>query len=251
MDKINALLKEIFRLHMHGPLNRDEYKKLDSLACEVAGEIEDDEKALKAAESDIAELLWLDGSCQHCAYGEELKHGGASRWVCTLDRGCCPKWRGVVPREEEPDEDEDEPVPESSPAPSKHLSRTERMFGAKEAWAARVDAEEEKNVEEPEQMPEIAEKVKTYQGFLLIRCGKCWNLHGFCAKSPLSEYRCRNCEGVTPLRKLTALYIRCKCGRKFTYRTNITEVAFSYTCLGCGAPVDVAYNNRKNAYMPL
>lgn len=258
MDKLGILLKAMNDMYMDGRIKYGDYLKLYELAVALDGL----EQTVEAAESDIAELLWMNGNCEYCLHGKKVKFGHACRWQCSLDGDsvCRPEWRGVQSGTDAQNLAEDAekiapaPAPIPAPAPSstsaKHASRTERMFGAKEAWAARPDAKEE-NAEEPEEMPEIAERVKTYQGFLLVRCGKCRNTYGFCAKAPISEYRCRDCGGVTPLRGLTALHIRCKCGQKFKYRTNLTEDVISYTCLGCGAPVDVVYNAKKNAYIPL
>lgn len=132
------------------------------------------------------------------------------------------------------------PLPETRKAePTSHRakpSRTETMFGPKETWAIPETAE-----------PEDAES-KTYKGFLLIRCAQCGELRGFCAKQPISSYRCATCGGETPLHDLTSAHIRCKCGKHFKYRTNWDEDVFTYSCLSCGAPVDLAYNKKARAY---
>lgn len=115
-------------------------------------------------------------------------------------------------------------------------SRAETMFGPKEAWAIPDRAEAEETTP------------KTYKGFLLIRCAQCGELRGFCAKQPISSYRCATCNGETPLHDLTSAHIRCKCGKHFKYRTNFEEDVFTYSCLSCGAPVDLAYNKKARAY---
>ena len=115
-------------------------------------------------------------------------------------------------------------------------SRAETMFGPKEAWAIPDRAEAEETAP------------KTYKGFLLIRCAQCGELRGFCAKQPISSYRCATCNGETPLHDLTSAHIRCKCGKHFKYRTNFEEDVFTYSCLSCGAPVDLAYNKKARAY---
>lgn len=78
--------------------------------------------------------------------------------------------------------------------------------------------------------------------------GHCGELRGFCAKQPISSYRCATCNGETPLHDLTSAHIRCKCGKHFKYRTNFEEDVFTYSCLSCGAPVDLAYNKKARAY---
>ena len=110
------------------------------------------------------------------------------------------------------------------------------MFGPKETWATPDRAEAEETTP------------KTYKGFLLIRCAQCGELRGFCAKQPISSYRCATCNGETPLHDLTSAHIRCKCGKHFKYRTNFEEDVFTYSCLSCGAPVDLAYNKKARAY---
>ena len=53
-------------------------------------------KDLQAANTDIAALLWLNGNCEYCKYGEKEEYCGASRWKCSLGNGseCIPVWRG-------------------------------------------------------------------------------------------------------------------------------------------------------------
>lgn len=70
--------------------------------------------------------------------------------------------------------------------------RAETMFGPKETWAIPDRAEAEETTP------------KTYKGFLLIRCAQCGELRGFCAKQPISSYRCATCNGETPLHDLTS-----------------------------------------------
>lgn len=111
----------------------------------------------------------------------------------------------------------------------------ERLFGPKETWAIPDEPVAETEPEE-------------YKGFLLIRCSRCGKLHGFCARQPLSQYQCRDCGGFTPLHGLTSATVRCKCGKRFKYRTNLEDDTFTYTCLSCGAPVDLAYNAKARAY---
>ena len=115
-------------------------------------------------------------------------------------------------------------------------SRAETMFGPKETWAIPDRAEVEETT------------LKTYKGFLLIRCAQCGDLRGFCVKKPISSYRCAACGGETPLHDLTSAHIRCKCGKSFKYRTNIEEDSITYNCLSCGAPVDLVYNKKARAY---
>ena len=111
-----------------------------------------------------------------------------------------------------------------------------RLCSGRETWAIPDRAEAEETTP------------KTYKGFLLIRCAQCGELRGFCAKQPISSYRCATCNGETPLHDLTSAHIRCKCGKHFKYRTNFEEDFLTYSCLSCGAPVNLAYNKKARTY---
>lgn len=54
------------------------------------------EQKLEEAKRDIAALLWLNGNCEYCAYGEKEEYSGANRWICKLGNGvdCRPEWKG-------------------------------------------------------------------------------------------------------------------------------------------------------------
>lgn len=212
-----------------GAFPYDDYSRLFDLAYEL-GEAEN---ALGAAKVDIAALLWLNGNCEYCEHGEKEEFSGANRWHCQLGNGidCRPVWRGCATKALPAGDTQGRADFASCKA-----SRAETMFGPKEAWAIPDRAEAE------ETMP------KTYKGFLLIRCAQCGELRGFCAKQPISSYRCATCNGETPLHDLTSAHIRCKCGKHFKYRTNFEEDVFTYSCLSCGAPVDLAYNKKARAY---
>ena len=168
------------------------------------------EEAINAAATDIAALLWLNGNCEYCEHGEKEEFCGANRWHCRLGNGidCRPVWRGAATKASLPEIHKAEPTLIRAKP-----SRAETMFGPKEAWAIPDRAEAEETTP------------KTYKGFLLIRCAQCGELRGFCAKQPI-----------------------CKCGKHFKYRTNFEEDVFTYSCLSCGAPVDLAYNKEARAY---
>ena len=88
-----------------------------------------------------------------------------------------------------------------------------------------------------------------YKGFLLIKCEHCGEIKAFCAKKEIFGYRCDSCKETTPLENLRPMYLRCKCGKEFRYKTNLAEEAFSHKCIECGAPVDLVLNKRKTAYV--
>lgn len=60
------------------------------------------EKELRAAKTDIASLLWLNGNCEYCKHGQIEKYGNAERWKCKLGNGvdCHAQWRGIENKEE-------------------------------------------------------------------------------------------------------------------------------------------------------
>ena len=200
MGKFEELLDFINELNKNGRIPYDDYSRLFDLVQEFAGA----EEAINAAATDIAALLWLNGNCEYCGHGEKEEFSGANRWHCRLGNGidCRPVWRGAATKVSLPEIHKAEPT--SLRAKS---SRAETMFGPKETWAIPDRAEAKETTP------------KTYKGFLLIRCAQCGDLRGFCAKQPISSYRCAACGGETPLHDLTSAHIRCKCGKSFKYRT--------------------------------
>lgn len=113
--------------------------------------------------------------------------------------------------------------------------RVDSLFGNMQATQ-----EEEKEQVEPED----------YKGFLMIKCEKCGTVKGFCAKTPICEYKCE-CGGRTKLHNLKMVHLHCKCGSHFKYKTNITDERFEYNCLECGSPVDLELNGRRNTYVTI
>lgn len=89
---------------------------------------------------------------------------------------------------------------------------------------------------------------RTYKGFLYIRCGKCGHIHAFCAKVPMSVYRCGECGGRTPLENMVPLRITCECGARYNYLTNIATDQMDVTCFTCEAPVAVEWNEKLQKY---
>lgn len=209
MERFENLLDFINELNENGRIPYDDYSRLFDLVQEFAGA----EEAINAAATDIAALLWLNGNCEYCEHGEKEEFSGANRWHCRLGNGidCRPVWRGAATKASLPEIRKAEPT-----SLRVKPSRAETMFGPKETWAIPDRAEAEETTP------------KTYKGFLLIRCA--------------------TCNGETPLHDLTSAHIRCKCGKHFKYRTNFEEDVFTYSCLSCGAPVDLAYNKKARAY---
>ena len=78
---------------------------------------------------------------------------------------------------------------------------------------------------------------------------ECGSIKAFCAKHETYGYKCGECGHETPLEKLRPLFMHCKCGKSFSYKTNLTAERVTHTCLACKAPVDLELNSRKTAYV--
>lgn len=90
-----------------------------------------------------------------------------------------------------------------------------------------------------------------YKGFLIIRCEECGAVEAYCAKNETYAFRCRTCKAETPLERLRPVYMHCKCGEEFRYKTNIRDRMITHTCISCGAPVDMELNRRGTAYVTI
>lgn len=110
---------------------------------------------------------------------------------------------------------------------------------------------EPEGLTQPDPMMEPEPIHKSYRGFLYIKCQHCGEERGFCAKQPVSEYKCRTCGKVTPFEELADLNVDCECGKHFYYHTNMTEYAFDVDCIECGTPVAVKWNKKKKMYVTI
>lgn len=88
-------------------------------------------------------------------------------------------------------------------------------------------------------------------GFLFIRCDQCGDVHAFCAKQPITTYRCGKCGHHTPLTDMHRLRVMCECGSKYNYRTNIVMQQMDVNCFKCGCPVAVEWSERRGQYEPI
>lgn len=138
------------------------------------------------------------------------------------------------------DAKEHEPTAALSEAPKSvphtaaaHGSRVERMFGRRDTWQRPTGTDMNQG---------------PYKGFLLIRCEECGAVRAFCAKREMYAFRCV-CGHETPLENLRPLFVRCKCGGEFTYKTNLTDERVTHTCLNCKAPVELELNAKGTAYV--
>lgn len=119
--------------------------------------------------------------------------------------------------------------------PGQHRSRVERMFGRRESWGT--------NCADDGQGP--------YKGFLLVVCEECGEVKAFCAKRETYGFRCDHCGHETPLEHLRPMYMHCKCGKSFHYKTNAATETITHACLDCKAPVDMELNRKGTAYVTI
>jgi len=50
------------------------------------------------------------------------------------------------------------------------------------------------------------------------------------------------------LKELRDLSVKCECGKTFVYHTNLKIKMFDISCLECGSPVAVFWNEKKEKY---
>lgn len=117
--------------------------------------------------------------------------------------------------------------------------------GTTERMAAKKPTRPRMTTEEPQE-------AKEYRGFLLIECEECGDRHAFCAKIPMSRYRCGKCGTWTTLNHMSHLRVICECGHRYSYTTNVvTDKVMDVNCLHCGAPVSVEWCGRRQRYEPV
>ena len=121
-------------------------------------------------------------------------------------------------------------------APDMEFVQVERMFGERESWATAAG-------EDKTQGP--------YKGFLLVVCEECGAVKAFCAKRETYSFRCQECGHETPLEGLRPMFMHCKCGKSFRYKTNAETETITHSCLDCKAPVDMELNGKGTAYVTI
>ena len=134
------------------------------------------------------------------------------------------------------EEIEDRPVS----TPPHRRSRVENLFGDKKDWPMNTAAKTPQD---------DAGDDEGYKGFLLMECEECGKIKGFCARKPITSYRCDDCGHITQLKNLRPAFLKCKCGREYKYKTNAKGYLITYNCLDCGSPVDLELNSRETAYV--
>lgn len=91
----------------------------------------------------------------------------------------------------------------------------------------------------------------TYKGFLVIKCAHCGKVRAFNARENVEKYRCDECGKETVLDDMVPLTAICECGCKWRYFTNMTDDSFEVTCIRCGSPIPVFYNDKLSKYETL
>lgn len=121
-------------------------------------------------------------------------------------------------------------------------SRTENLFG--DNWRDEV---KEMHMEDEQKIYD--RHAEGYTGFLYIKCPKCGNVKGFCAKKTTKIHICKECGEKTELEDLKPMYVHCECGKDSKYYTNMNEERFKCKCIDCGDEVDIQINTRNTAYV--
>lgn len=118
------------------------------------------------------------------------------------------------------------------------MSRNERMFGPRDTWSA------------PAAPKDTDEGQGPFRGFLMVKCEECGEVKAYCAKHETYGFRCK-CGHETPLENLRPMFMHCKCGKSFRYKTNLKDKQYTHTCMDCGTPVDMEINGRGTAYVTI
>lgn len=202
-----------------------------------------------------AKLMELYAACPKC--GCEVIGNGKGALECdtsagTFRRTCSCGW-SVEVRENcvEPAPTE-EPVPVEKPnlvpeeetalAPEPESSEKLEEPPADDLWKSKSESVHTNKMEKS--------TIKSWKGFVYIRCEACHHEAAICLRSPTTEYRCRDCGHLMILPKAYRAYTQCECGKTSRYLTNITDYAFDIPCVVCGAPQAVTYDPGKDCYVP-
>lgn len=128
----------------------------------------------------------------------------------------------------------------------------QRHHGAEEKESAPLIRYEDENPWNEPPVKDTKSGVLGYKGFMYIKCQSCGKVKGFCSKDYLEKFHCPSCGMDTDFREgLKPLYVKCICGSKFKYMTNMDEGMFDINCLNCGNPVAVNWNDKKQVYQTI
>lgn len=133
--------------------------------------------------------------------------------------------------------------PSEKPAPK---NRLESLFGAKADWKLPTAPAPEK--EDAESGEETEPKTDGYKGFMYVECEQCGTVKGFCVKQPITYHKCE-CGHKTELHNLRPAHVKCECGSRFLYHTNIQSESFTINCLHCSSPVDMELGSKGTAFV--
>lgn len=105
--------------------------------------------------------------------------------------------------------------------------------------------------EEKEAIEDEPAEAETYsgKGFLYMKCRECGTVKGFTTNKELKGYHCFECGADTPFQEqLKKIRMKCECGNYSEYLTNMDEPMFDITCIACGNPVAVQWDDKKQVY---
>lgn len=124
----------------------------------------------------------------------------------------------------------------------RHKSRVESMFGSRDTWGTG------QSTPEMQRDREERNQYGPWHGFMILQCAECGKVRAFNAKREIYVYKC-GCGAETPLENLKPLYLRCKCGAEWRYRTNLQDETTEHKCIRCGNMVKMRLNSRGTAYV--
>lgn len=108
---------------------------------------------------------------------------------------------------------------------------------------------------EPDQQQERLRGEETgykYKGFLLIKCQHCGKVSAYCVKSEYAYHECRECGEKTYFdQPLKPAWMNCECGKNSRYLTNMEDYYIEHTCIDCGQPVTMEWNEKKKLYQTI
>ena len=91
---------------------------------------------------------------------------------------------------------------------------------------------------------------KEYKGFLIVRCTKCGRERSFNSRAGTSEHRCIACRGLTRLKDMVEVQVRCPaCGKEWRYKTNSTQAEVCTCCVNCGTEMTAVWNPTARKYI--